>query len=82
MVAAADRSEPVTAMRRTLRFTGRTGTASCPEAVGLDCGVVAPERPAALTVLDGNSDNPAGVTDPVRAAVRRATALDVERVVL
>jgi cytosine/adenosine deaminase-related metal-dependent hydrolase len=43
---------------------------------------VAPGRPAALTVLDGNSDNPAGVTDPVRAAVRRATALDVERVVL
>ncbi len=51
------------------------------EAVGLDCGVVEPGRRAALTVLDGDSDNLTGTADPVRAVVRRATALDVERVV-
>jgi cytosine/adenosine deaminase-related metal-dependent hydrolase len=51
------------------------------EVVGLDCGVIAPGRRAALTVLDGDSDNLAGSVDPVEAVVRRATALDVERVV-
>jgi len=55
-------------------------TAAGAEAVGLDCGVVAPGRRAALTVLDGSSDNLAGSADPVRAVVRRATALDVKRV--
>jgi len=49
---------------------------------GLDCGVIAPGRRAALTVLDGDSDNLAGSVDPVTAVVRRATALDIERVVL
>jgi len=49
---------------------------------GLDCGVIAPGRRAALTVLDGDSDNLAGSVDPVAAVVRRATALDIERVVL
>lgn len=49
---------------------------------GLDCGVVAPGKRAALTVLDGDSDNLAGSADPVEAVVRRATPLDVERVLV
>ncbi len=59
----------------------RMATAAGAEVVGLDCGAISPGRRAALTVLDGDSDNLAGSTDPVRAVVRRATALDVERVV-
>ena len=58
----------------------RMATTAGAEIAGLDCGVVAPGRRAALTVLDGDSDNLAGSTDPVRAVVRRATALDVDRV--
>jgi guanine deaminase len=50
------------------------------EIAGLDCGVVAPGKRAALTVLDGDSDNLAGSADPVEAVVRRSTPLDVERV--
>ncbi|PSP59655.1 nucleoside deaminase [Halobacteriales archaeon QH_7_66_37] len=56
-------------------------TAAGAEIAGLDCGVIAPGRHAALTVLDGDSDNLAGAVNPVEAVVRRATALDVERVV-
>jgi cytosine/adenosine deaminase-related metal-dependent hydrolase len=52
------------------------------DVAGLDCGVVEPGRRAALVVLDGDSANLSGSVDPVRAVVRRATALDVERVVL
>jgi cytosine/adenosine deaminase-related metal-dependent hydrolase len=52
------------------------------EIAGLDCGVIAPGKRAALTVLDGDSDNLAGTTDPVSAVVRRATALDADDVVL
>jgi guanine deaminase len=59
----------------------RMATTAGAEIIGLDCGVIAPGRRAALTVLDGDSDNLAGTTDPVRAVVRRATALDVKRVV-
>jgi cytosine/adenosine deaminase-related metal-dependent hydrolase len=51
------------------------------EIADLDCGVIAPGRRAALLVLDGDSDNLADTDDPVRAVVRRATALDVKRVV-
>jgi cytosine/adenosine deaminase-related metal-dependent hydrolase len=51
------------------------------EIAGLDCGVIEPGRRAALTVLDGDSHNLAGAVDPVAAVVRRATALDVRRVV-
>ncbi len=51
------------------------------EIADLDCGVIAPGRRAALTVLDGDSDNLAGTVDIVEAVVRRATARDVERVV-
>jgi len=57
-------------------------TAAGAEIAGLDCGVIEPGRRAALLVLDGDSDNLAGSVDPVRAVVRRATALDVERVVV
>jgi cytosine/adenosine deaminase-related metal-dependent hydrolase len=59
----------------------RMATAAGAEIAGLDCGVVAPGRRAALLVLDGDSDNLAGSADPVRAVVRRATALDVKRVI-
>jgi len=56
-------------------------TAAGADVVGLDCGVIAPGRRAALTVLDGDSHNLAGSVDPVEAVVRRATPLDIERVV-
>jgi len=52
------------------------------EIAGLDCGVIAPGKRAALTVIDGDSDNLAGSEDPVEAVVRRATPLDVERVLV
>ncbi len=64
----------------TAREVLRMATAGGAEAVGLDCGLVEAGRRAALVVLDGESDNLAGSDDPVRAVVRRATALDVERV--
>ncbi|MBB6646040.1 amidohydrolase family protein [Halobellus ruber] len=51
------------------------------EVVGLDCGVIAPGKRAELLVIDGDSDNLAGTEDPIRAVVRRATGLDVARVV-
>ena len=60
----------------------RMATAAGAEIAGLDCGVIEPGRRSALLVLDGDSDNLAGSVDPVRAVVRRATALDVERVVV
>ncbi|MFC7228587.1 amidohydrolase family protein [Salinirubellus salinus] len=60
----------------------RMATTAGAEAVGLDCGVVEPGRRAALLVLDGDSDNLSAVADPVEGVVRRASALDVERVVL
>jgi cytosine/adenosine deaminase-related metal-dependent hydrolase len=59
----------------------RMATTAGAEIAGLDCGVIAAGRRAALTVLDGDSDNLAGTTDPVSAVVRRATGLDVKRVV-
>jgi cytosine/adenosine deaminase-related metal-dependent hydrolase len=65
----------------TSREVLRMATTAGAEAVGLDCGVVEPEKRAALLVLDGDSDNLSGVEDPVHAVVRRAGALDVERVV-
>ncbi|MEF8814232.1 MAG: amidohydrolase family protein [Halovenus sp.] len=66
----------------TAREVLRMATTAGAEIIGLDCGVVSPGRRAALTVLDGDSDNLAGSSDPVRAVVRRATALDVKRVVV
>lgn len=65
----------------TSREVLRMATVAGAEIAGLDCGVVAPGRRAELVVLDGDSDNLSGTADPVRAVVRRATALDVERVV-
>jgi cytosine/adenosine deaminase-related metal-dependent hydrolase len=59
----------------------RMATAAGAEVAGLDCGVIEPGRRAALVVLDGDSNNLAGTEDPVRAVVRRASALDVDRVV-
>ncbi len=66
----------------TAREVLRMATVAGAEVVGLDCGVVAVGRRAALTVLEGDSDNLAGTADPVRAVVRRATGLDVKRVLL
>jgi guanine deaminase len=66
----------------TAREVLRMATTAGAEIAGLDCGVVAPGRRAALTVLDGDSNNLAGTTDPVASVVRRASGLDVERVLL
>ena len=60
----------------------RMATAAGAEVAGLDCGVIEPGRRAALVVFDGDSDNLSGTADPVRAVVRRATALDIDRVIV
>ncbi|CAI49107.1 amidohydrolase domain protein [Natronomonas pharaonis DSM 2160] len=60
----------------------RMATAAGAEIAGLNCGVIEPGRRARLLVLDGDSDNLAGVRDPVRAVVRRAGVNDVKNVVL
>ena len=64
----------------TAREVLRMATTAGAEITGLDCGVVEPGRRAALLVLDGDSDNLSGTVDPVEAVVRRATGLDVKRV--
>jgi len=64
----------------TTREVLRMATTAGAEIAGLDCGVVAEGRRAALLVLDGDSHNLAGAVDPVAAVVRRATPHDVERV--
>jgi cytosine/adenosine deaminase-related metal-dependent hydrolase len=66
----------------TAREVLRMATAAGAEIAGLDCGLIAPDRRAALLVIDGDSDNLAGSVDPVRAVVRRATELDVKRTLL
>jgi guanine deaminase len=66
----------------TAREVLRMATVAGADAVGLNCGLVEPGRDAALLVLDGASDNLAATADPVRAVVRRATGLDVKRVVV
>ncbi|MES3161005.1 MAG: amidohydrolase family protein [Halorubrum sp.] len=63
----------------TAREVLRMATVAGADVAGLDCGVVAPGRRAALVVLDGGSDNLSGSVDPVQAVVRRATELDVKR---
>jgi len=60
----------------------RMATVNGAELAGLDCGVIEPERPARLLVLDGDSDNLTGARNPVRAVVRRAGTADVDRVIL
>ncbi len=57
-------------------------TAAGAEIAGLNCGVIEAGRDAKLLVLDGESDNLAGVTDVVRAVVRRAEPTDVSNVIL
>jgi guanine deaminase len=59
----------------------RMATTAGADAVGLDCGVIEPGRRAALLVLDGDSDALSAVADPVDGVVRRASPLDIERVV-
>ncbi|WP_336343931.1 amidohydrolase family protein [Halalkalicoccus ordinarius] len=58
---------------RVLAMATRAGA----ELAGLNCGVVEEGREARLLVLDGDSDNLAGVRDPIRAVVRRAGVADV-----
>ncbi|WP_439026463.1 amidohydrolase family protein [Haloarchaeobius sp. DT45] len=60
----------------------RMATLGGAELAGLDYGCIEPGREAKLLVLDGDSDNLAGVRDPVRAVVRRAETSDVSRVLL
>ena len=59
----------------------RMATVNGAAVAGLDCGVIEEGRPARLLVLDGDTDNLAGVRDPVRAVVRRAGEGDVKAVV-
>jgi cytosine/adenosine deaminase-related metal-dependent hydrolase len=59
----------------------RMATRNAAEIAGLDCGLIESGRPAHLVVLDGDSDNLAGVQDPRRAVVRRAGVGDVKRVI-
>ena len=66
----------------TAREVLQMATTAGAEIAGLDCGTIEPGRRAALLVLDGDSDNLAGAVDPVQAVVRRATELDVERVLV
>lgn len=66
----------------TAREVLRMATTAGAEIAGLDCGIIEPGRRGALLILDGDSDNLSGTVDPIRAVVRRATALDVKRVVL
>ncbi|WP_435358391.1 amidohydrolase family protein [Haloarchaeobius sp. DFWS5] len=60
----------------------RMATLAGADLAGLNCGCIEPGRDAKLLVLDGGSDNLAGVRDPVRAVVRRAGSSDVARVLL
>ncbi|WP_181692627.1 amidohydrolase family protein [Natronomonas sp. LN261] len=66
----------------TAREVLRMATTAGADIVGLGCGVIAPGRRAALLVLDGDSDNLTGSVDPVQAVVRRATEVDVKRVLV
>jgi len=58
----------------------RMATTAGAEIVGRNDGLIEAGRDANLLVLDGDSHNLAGYRDPVRAAVRRAGASDVKRV--
>lgn len=63
--------------REVLQMTTVAGA----EIAGLNCGIIEPGREARLLVTDGDSDNLAGVRDPVRAVVRRAGVSDVKDVI-
>jgi cytosine/adenosine deaminase-related metal-dependent hydrolase len=80
-------------MFRELEFTAKLCDVTAPqllrmatingaEVAGLNCGLIEAGREARLLVLDGDSDNLAGVQDVRRAVVRRAGVADVARVVL
>jgi cytosine/adenosine deaminase-related metal-dependent hydrolase len=60
----------------------RMATVNGAEIAGLDYGCIEEGRAAKLLVLDGDSDNLAGVRDVVRAVVRRAGVDDVKNVIL
>jgi cytosine/adenosine deaminase-related metal-dependent hydrolase len=64
------------------RETLQMATVAGAEMAGLNCGLIEEGRDARLLVLDGDSDNLAGMQDPVRAVVRRAGVNDVKEVVL
>jgi cytosine/adenosine deaminase-related metal-dependent hydrolase len=79
-------------MFREMAFTEKLFDVSSPEVLsmatrhgaeiaGLNCGCIQEGRDAALLVLDGESPNLSGVTDPVRAVVRRASVTDVKEVI-
>jgi cytosine/adenosine deaminase-related metal-dependent hydrolase len=79
-------------MFREMEFAAKLTDASATEVLamatvngadvaGLNCGLVAEGRDARLLVVDGDSNNLAGVRDPIRAVVRRAGTGDVSRVV-
>ncbi|MFB6079306.1 MAG: amidohydrolase family protein [Halarchaeum sp.] len=59
----------------------RMATTAGAEIVGRNDGLIERGRDANVLVLDGDSHNLAGYRDPARAAVRRASASDVKRVV-
>ncbi|GGN15080.1 amidohydrolase family protein [Halarchaeum nitratireducens] len=58
----------------------RMATTAGAEIAGRNDGLIEAGRDANLLVLDGDTHNLAGYRDPVRAAVRRAGASDVKRV--
>lgn len=58
----------------------RMATYNGAQIAGLNCGLVEEGYDAKLLVLDGDSDNLAGVQNVVRAVVRRAGAADVKEV--
>ncbi|WP_411964151.1 amidohydrolase family protein [Haloferax sp. YSMS24] len=60
----------------------RMATINGADIAGLNYGLVEEGRDAKLLVLDGDSDNLAGVQDVVRAVVRRAGLADVKDVYL
>ncbi|ERG99713.1 MAG: cytosine deaminase related metal-dependent hydrolase [Haloquadratum sp. J07HQX50] len=64
--------------REVLQMATQAGAA----AVGLNRGVIKPGKQAALCVFDGASDNLANAECPIRAIVRRAGPLDLERVII
>ena len=59
----------------------RMATVAGADLAGLNYGCIEPGRAGKLLVLDGDSDNLAGVRDPVRAVVRRAGSSDVASVI-
>ncbi len=60
----------------------RMATVNGAELIDANYGLLEPGREARVLVLDGDAANLAGVRDPVRAAVRRASVADVSEVIL